>query len=80
MATGSDGRPSKLGGIHPHLRRKLVSLRELAERWDVSRATVRRRLREGRVRAYYIGGGEKNGTIRYPAEEVDAFLRRCQGE
>ncbi len=80
MAKRMKEKPFRPGQPHSHLQKQLISLRELADRWDVSRATVRRRLRDGGVRAYYIGGDGMNATIRYSTEDVEVFLRRCLGK
>ena len=57
---------------------KLVSLKFLAEQWEVSRSTVKRRLEAAGVRAFYIGGDGRNSTVRYSASDVEEFLRRCR--
>ena len=60
------------------LDQKLISLKFLAEQWDVSRATVSRRLDAAGIRPFYIGGDARNATLRYSAADVEEFLRRCR--
>lgn len=57
----------------------LVSLKELAARWHVSRRTVRRSLEEAGIKPFYLGNGP-NGTLRYAMAEVEEFLRRRRSD
>jgi len=57
-----------------HVGRELISLRELAELWHVDRTTVARWLkREAGIRLYVFNGA-RNGTKRFPKEQVERFL------
>jgi hypothetical protein len=52
----------------------MLSLRTLALDWDVNRSTVRRLLSLAGIEPVVLGRG-KNSSIRYPADEVDAYLK-----
>ena len=56
---------------------KYVSLRALAERWDCDRATVRRNLEAGGVKAFCLGHG-RHGIVRYLLRDVEEYERRCR--
>lgn len=57
------------------LEKQLVSIRTLAERWDVAANTVTRVLDEAGVRPIHLSE-KKGGTVRFVAEEVERFLVR----
>ena len=53
-------------------RTDFVTLRELAERWIVSRQTVRRVLRENGLRPLVLNTS-RNGTLRFRRSDVEAL-------
>lgn len=57
---------------------RLVGLQEIAERWSVSRQTVRRILTREGVRPVYLGGGARNATLRFRFSEVVSVEDRSQ--
>ncbi len=73
---GTDAQNGRRRRAPRHVERELVSPKLLAERWETSRATVRRRLKAAGVQVYYLGGGARNSTIRYAVDDVEEFLRR----
>lgn len=52
---------------------QLVSIRELAMRWQCYPSTVSRLLTKAQIRPYFLGSG-KNGMKRYPLDEVEAYM------
>jgi predicted DNA-binding transcriptional regulator AlpA len=50
-----------------------VSLFQIAERVVASRKSIRRWLKDAGIAASHFGSG-RNGTIRYPTAEVEAWI------
>jgi hypothetical protein len=51
----------------------LISLKTIAEAWDVDRSTARRLLRAAGVTPVVLGRG-RNGSIRYRRDEVEQWI------
>lgn len=58
--------------------RRLLSLAQIAERWQVSRQTVRRVMQRHRVRPLYLGGDARNGSLRFDETDVNLVEARSQ--
>ena len=59
------------------MQKDYISLKDVADRWKVSRQTARRNLRRMGVSAVRVGGG-KTGTIRYEAAAVTEAEERMR--
>lgn len=57
---------------HQSRQDELLSPAELAKRWKVSRSTAQRIVQREGLTRIYLGTG-RNGTIRYPLNEIRAF-------
>jgi excisionase family DNA binding protein len=57
---------------------RLLTVREVAERLRSSPETVRRWLRQGKLRGFRPGGTKLG--YRVPESELERFLRTAQGE
>jgi len=65
------GRKSvKTAARYEHVDRRLVSDRELAERWGCERSTVARTLDKAGLPVYCLGG-----IKRYAKDDVEAFMK-----
>jgi len=51
---------------------RFLSPRQLAIRWDCSRTTAQRIADRAGISKYFLGEG-KNGMVRYPLKEVEAY-------
>ena len=51
---------------------RYLSPRQLAIRWDCSRTTAQRIADRAGISKYFLGEG-KNGMVRYPLKEVEAY-------
>ena len=60
---------------HDHVAPRYVSPKDLVERWRCSRASVHRIARDFGSTRLCLGNG-RNGMVRYPLEEVEAFEAR----
>ncbi len=58
--------------------RRLVSLRQVAARWQCDRKTVRRIFVRAGVRPLYLGGDARNATLRFDLEDVERVERESQ--
>jgi excisionase family DNA binding protein len=56
------------------LQRRLLRIDEVAERLSVSRRTVERKIRNGEIPSYQLGG--KRSAVRVDALELDEWLRK----
>ena len=54
-----------------------MSLQWVADRWSVSKETVRRKLRKAGVRAFCLGGS-RNDSVRYDVEDVLTYEAQNQ--
>jgi excisionase family DNA binding protein len=54
--------------------RRLLSVAEVAERLGVSRRTVQRKIRDGTIPSYQLGG--KRTAVRVDAFELEEWLRK----
>ncbi len=54
----------------------LMTVKETAERLNVSERTVYAAVDRRELRSYRFGGGR--GTIRIPKEALDEYLERCE--
>ena len=52
--------------------RELLTVKEVAARLGLHPMTVRRKIREGELRAMQLGG--KGSSVRVPADALDAWL------
>ncbi len=52
---------------------RMVSLKVIADRWQVDRSTARRILRQAGIRPIILGTG-RNGSIRYVVKEIEAWV------
>ena len=56
--------------------RDFVGIKALAKRWQTTKTTVRRALRDGGVRAYRFSGKD-GGIVRYRKDDVEKFVEQC---
>lgn len=52
--------------------RAMLDVNDVADQLRISVSTIRRLVREGRLRAYRVGGVK--GALRFKQEDVDAYL------
>lgn len=50
---------------------KILTLKQLGERWHLSDPTIRRMIRHGKLTVIRMGGAEGRGTIRVSLREVE---------
>jgi len=58
---------------------RLVSVRTLASAWELTPTSVRRLLQQAGIPAYFLSG-QRGGTVRYAADDVETFVRNSRGE
>lgn len=64
-----------MGNLDEPISSAYVSPRELAQRWQCSRASVSRIARRAGISTVYLGDG-KNGMVRYSRKEVENYETR----
>jgi excisionase family DNA binding protein len=57
---------------------KLVTVKELAEYLDVTTAAIYKWIKDGTMPAPYRLGGDTKGALRWPPEEINAWLEKTR--
>ncbi|KAF0247033.1 MAG: hypothetical protein FD180_150 [Planctomycetota bacterium] len=64
--------------VHSPLLATFVTLAQVSKRLSASRKSIRRWLSAADIPAFYLGEG-KNGSVRFSAEALDAWLLSRKG-